>query len=605
MTEKEQTLPQLRQEQQALDHKISRATEVANNILTPDWIEKCNPKAQQLRLGTDHDPLFKNLERAVNIRYRLMADPEKAVIPAYQSRLAQVIQEIEKIPETSTKIESFTPQQAALLGALIANRNGALIKINGSHTLTFTADAEILQTCQKLQHTAIDLQAIMQSGLSRDQYIESTRGQVLSTLKQMLEAENIESIIDSQGSSDVETILTWLYLQNDKMLGLLPDFLGARLDRVTTVTRRGYMVAGISYQWVPSGEVLSRVKRRLQESQIKEADEPSQLPVVQKTKVKETPSTTNYALSDEETFVMLGCLLSDSIKNKLTEGVVSVLEEELKMVLEILQSLTSINQTDYPFGSKSGYLQLRSKALHKLQGIISADPAQQKLMIGQQQNEAVKRFFRVLYQQNSNYEVRGAFLHQIVQEIRKRSASQIKRGENNYYEKWLDAIEAGRKKPDVTTQQEQNLPDQPPLSTDDEKTPESITSSAPIFEQPPARPRIADIERRDPQVREKVNGYLDQVLAHDSLKKGQVNRVQINREFQRLKASVVDNMLENDYIRPVGKDRHANDLYDVGQIVQMLYYYDHGNQSLRGREFSKEMKQIIGEEFAKRNLDNN
>lgn len=594
MNETEKTLPQLTQEQQSLEHKLSRASLVADNILTPGWIEKYNPKASRLRLGPDNDHLFENLERAVNIRYRLLAEPEKAVIPAYQSGLAQVTQEIEKKQETSPKIPSFTPQEAALLGALIANRNGALIKINGSHILTFEVDTEILQTCQKLQHTALNLQAIMQSGLPRDQYIESARNQVLDNFKKMLEAENIESVIDSQENPDVETILIWLYFQNDKMLGLLPDFLEARLDRVTRVARRGYMVEGIFSQWIPSGEVLSRAKRRLQESQAREVQPQPQL--AQKTEIKKVPIS-NYILTDEEAFVILGLCLTDSIKRKFASSVTPALEGEFETALNIISSLTNINQTDYPFGSKSGYLQLRSRALSKLQGIIFADPTQQESLIDQHQNETVKRCLKALCQQNSSAESRKAHLYQTLQEIRRKSASQVKREEDSYYVKWLDAVDAGRKRLEEDTKQEQVQQEKQSVAVDDQETTEDVASTTFIFEQPPAKRKVPDIERRDPEVRQKIAVYLDQIAEKGILEP--VTSARLNKEFQRLKKTFIENEMEKRYVRPA-VDKHGYTVFTPAEIAKLLYISYHSKGGGLTPALVTELEEIIDQSIKTR-----
>lgn len=255
-------LERLIKEKEILDHKLSSASVVFKNIETPGWINQRNPNATNLRLDiTPSLAKAENLDRVGNIKQQL----HEVVLPAYRMGIGQLnfkisASEVISQTEQSNKIESFTSYESAVLGALIESRNKTLIQLNGHGSFVFELDPEGLEICQRLKQKPIhEGEGFIITGGNVEDLME-VRGRVLERLGRMLNDEKIDNIIDSQEDKDVEDVLIWLFIENEnRFLGLLPDFLNAHLDHVTQYqAREGYQLEEVQNVWHPSGEILSK-----------------------------------------------------------------------------------------------------------------------------------------------------------------------------------------------------------------------------------------------------------------------------------------------------------------------------------------------------------
>lgn len=246
-------------EQSQLEHKVFRANDVLENIRTPGWINRKNPQALGLRIDDELEPIlrFKNRVRVGRIIMTL-----DEIIPTYQARLDQLTKEIAQAePEQPTKIESFTNEEAAMLGTLILNKNGVTVKLNGHGIFKFELDEKMVEACQKLEQLPVS--RLDYGELTPEEYLKARRESFLQTLEDILQSENVDSIIGSQKNDDVDRVLMWLYYQNEeRFFGLLIDFLKSTVNSETTVDgRRGY-VESFDRIWQPSAEILAKAGRK-------------------------------------------------------------------------------------------------------------------------------------------------------------------------------------------------------------------------------------------------------------------------------------------------------------------------------------------------------
>lgn len=115
----------------------------------------------------------------------------------------------------------------------------------------------------------------------------------------------------------------------------------------------------------------------------------------------------------------------------------------------------------------------------------------------------------------------------------------------------------------------------------------------------PPTPRVSRIEQRDPQIRQRINEYLDQIEIQSNT--DLLHTAQLVRAFSHLTATFVDWIeLETGYIRPERAQDGRHPVFNKGEIALMLYVYDQKNTLNFNRARIKELKRIIGEEAQKR-----
>lgn len=109
-------------------------------------------------------------------------------------------------------------------------------------------------------------------------------------------------------------------------------------------------------------------------------------------------------------------------------------------------------------------------------------------------------------------------------------------------------------------------------------------------------PKPKAIEQRDPDIRARVNEYLDDILARPEFS-APVTGLAMNRIYQRLKKTTVQKALEGKWLSvPFDKDGHPR--FDVVATAALLYLYDYGdNLPTRLR---RQVQDVAAEEFKKR-----
>ena len=113
------------------------------------------------------------------------------------------------------------------------------------------------------------------------------------------------------------------------------------------------------------------------------------------------------------------------------------------------------------------------------------------------------------------------------------------------------------------------------------------------------RPRIRKIEQRDPEIRQTINLYLDQIAEKGITKP--ISSHQLTSLFQRVKTTHIDSAVGKGYIRP-GHGREYYPVFTVEEIALLLYVRERGS-NLTPR-LAKEIREIIREEIARRSNRN-
>lgn len=132
----------------------------------------------------------------------------------------------------------------------------------------------------------------------------------------------------------------------------------------------------------------------------------------------------------------------------------------------------------------------------------------------------------------------------------------------------------------------------------EEKMP-GISSNPPVVvsalsHEQPAMPKIFDIERRDPQIRELISGYI-RLIAENNITKP-VSGAQVSYFFPRIKKTDLEKALERKYISPE-RGRELFPVYGPKEILILLYIRNHGN-NLTARHI-KDLQDIVEEELSK------
>lgn len=239
-----------------LQAKISLVEERYENIEDPDysWIRGSRPP--RFRLNGSLMEKLQALGEIANYKSRI----DERFKPAIHSKIKELEDQL------PLEIEPFTNQEAALLGALIQSRNRVLVNLNGHGSFRFEVEQEVLEACQKLQQ--LPAKNDYQNEPNRDQIIQERRDKFIGKLHRILNAENVDDIIGSQENDDVDIVLMWLYYQNEEQfLGLLPDFLTTRPQRIQQV-EKGQILSAVVMVYSPSGEILSKIRKPKEEKSL-------------------------------------------------------------------------------------------------------------------------------------------------------------------------------------------------------------------------------------------------------------------------------------------------------------------------------------------------
>lgn len=121
------------------------------------------------------------------------------------------------------------------------------------------------------------------------------------------------------------------------------------------------------------------------------------------------------------------------------------------------------------------------------------------------------------------------------------------------------------------------------------------------FKMPKPELKRNPLEVRDPNVRARINDYLNQILEHLELQQGSSPGM-VTRAFPRLKTTSIDTFSGKYGLSVQGKkaDQHR---FNHAAIATMLYLYDHGD-NLKNK-LKKQVKNIAKEEYNKRQEENN
>lgn len=133
-----------------------------------------------------------------------------------------------------------------------------------------------------------------------------------------------------------------------------------------------------------------------------------------------------------------------------------------------------------------------------------------------------------------------------------------------------------------------------------DETVQPTTLTEPTVDKMPESPKLKEIERRDPQIRETINELQDRLDAKGINKP--INNPQLTKFFPSLKHNFVEQaIIERGYISPLrGRDHHP--VFNREEITLLLYVREHGN-NLTPR-LIKELKEIIVEEIEQRSQNN-
>lgn len=120
-----------------------------------------------------------------------------------------------------------------------------------------------------------------------------------------------------------------------------------------------------------------------------------------------------------------------------------------------------------------------------------------------------------------------------------------------------------------------------------------------LYSEAPVKPRVARIERRDPEVRQKIEKYLDDIEAKGIAKP--VNNAQLTKFFPVLKLKFIK-LIEFDkrYIKPERGRDEKHPVFTPGEIVLMLYVYNNHRTINLNRAMIHELTQLIEEAIKRR-----
>lgn len=114
---------------------------------------------------------------------------------------------------------------------------------------------------------------------------------------------------------------------------------------------------------------------------------------------------------------------------------------------------------------------------------------------------------------------------------------------------------------------------------------------------PEPEPKPKALEVRDPDIRARVNQYLDQIFEHPELHQP-ASPGMATRAFPRLKQRTVDALVEARYVPTETGKKADQERFDPTGVATLLYLYDHGD-NLTGR-LKKQVQEIVAEELKKR-----
>lgn len=119
----------------------------------------------------------------------------------------------------------------------------------------------------------------------------------------------------------------------------------------------------------------------------------------------------------------------------------------------------------------------------------------------------------------------------------------------------------------------------------------------PPFEQPPVKPKVPAIERRDPKIHETIDNFVSQVV--EKLIGETFSGAQVNRAFQILKVTLVEWMLDKHIINPE-LNRDTIPQYTREDVVVMLYVNSRQQKGGLNKRHLADLKQLVGEQIKKR-----
>lgn len=375
----------------------------------------------------------------------------------------------------------------------------------------------------------------------------------------------------------------------------------------TPISRISLMRESILDQARVLDEEISSVLRKAHQTLVKKRDELELIEAFLPDKGQEEHQPTKLGEFTPVDAGILAVLISHlQTTNELTVPAINV----DKGVLDACNRLIEINP-EVPEQERESlsyeYIGLRETVLTKTVSIISGKSFEEELSSFDPSLQIV-----LIWMWNQNADGR---MSETIRRMLSKTPMQIRQTETAQVAAFEEFMRGtGRKQPEAEKQTEETLV--PPLSDSEAKEPvveeallttegssESQQPSAPItavplpYERPPAKPKIPNIEKRNPHVRKTVQEYIAALKAKNVTRS--MNEAQITRTFPRLKKTFLVQIREKNYIKPqVGKDG-VHPAYNQSEIIFSLYAYDHRENGGLNNALISELKEIIKEELAK------
>ncbi len=113
-----------------------------------------------------------------------------------------------------------------------------------------------------------------------------------------------------------------------------------------------------------------------------------------------------------------------------------------------------------------------------------------------------------------------------------------------------------------------------------------------------SKPKPKAIELQDPQIRDRINAYFNDVLSRPDFQQP-ASSVAINRVFDRLKNNTFNKAYHDKYIVAADR-RNGHPRFDAIAITTLLYLYDYGDNL--PRRLKRQIRDIVVEELKKRQV---
>lgn len=192
---------------------------------------------------------------------KLAIDTFKAGIESwFKSRRGVSQQEKSYVQEEERKeIEGLSSDEAGVLALLILRHRGVKVSFAKGNEYVFEPGEPIADICKSLV-SQITFKGHEMDDTERANYLD-LRTKAVKKAQEILKSQSVDEIIDSQ-SDEVQTLLTWLYCEDqDKMSGLLFNFLDEPPERFWTVEKS--QLKKLWKEWSPSQAGLKKNGREL------------------------------------------------------------------------------------------------------------------------------------------------------------------------------------------------------------------------------------------------------------------------------------------------------------------------------------------------------